>query len=103
MTKSIRRALESKSTTISTTVVPINAAAWSWSAGKLDEARRAVISAVAQPVMVTWDGSTPTATHGHPIAANQVPLVIEGAHNVPRVQLVRQGGTDATVTITLEL
>ncbi|MHC4542943.1 MAG: hypothetical protein ACYSYL_00250 [Planctomycetota bacterium] len=98
----IRRALETKSTAISTTVVLISAAAWSWSSETLAQARRAVISAVAQPVMVTWDGSTPTATHGHPVVANDT-LIVEGAHNIPRIRLIRQGGSDATATITLEL
>lgn len=97
-----RRALETKSATISSTAVAISAAAWSWLDGTLHQGRRAIVSAIAQPLMMTWDGSTPTATHGHPIAANGT-FVVEGSFNVSRIQLIRQGDTDATAVITIEL
>lgn len=94
-------AYRTKSATISSTAVAISAAGWSWTAGDLAAADRAVITAHGQPAVVTWDGTTPTATLGMDLAAGAT-VVVSGNKNVQAVQLIRQGGSDATVSVTLE-
>lgn len=79
----------------------ITAAGWNWAAGDLAKADRAVITAHTQPVVITWDGTTPTATLGRVLAAGAT-LEISGNDNVRNIQLIRQGGSDATASITLE-
>jgi hypothetical protein len=90
-----------KAATISDTAVAISAAGWSWTTGDLAAADAAVITAFTQPAVVTWDGTTPTATLGAYIPAGGS-VRIEGNINVQRVQLIRASGSDATVSITLE-
>jgi hypothetical protein len=60
-----------------------------------------VITSHSQASVVTWDGTTPTATVGRAIAAAGT-LEIVGNANVQAIQLIRAGGSDATVSITLE-
>lgn len=94
-------AYRTKAATISNTAVAISAAGWSWTAGDLAAADSAVITAHSQPVVITYDGTTPTATLGMVIATGAT-VTITGNANVQVVQLIRQGGSDATVSITLQ-
>lgn len=94
-------AYQTKAATISSAAVAISAAGWSWTAGNLALADQAVITAHSQPVCMTWDGTTPTATVGMYIPAGGTVTVV-GNDNVQAVKLIRQGGSDATVSITLE-
>lgn len=96
-----RTAYRTKAATISSTAVAISAAGWSWTAGDVEAADAAVITAHSQPVVVTWDGTTPTATVGQHVAAAAT-IRVEGNANVQNVKLIRQAGSDATVSITLE-
>jgi hypothetical protein len=94
-------AYQTKVTTIAGTAVAISAAAWSWTSGYLALADHAVITAHTEPVCMTWDGTTPTATLGMYIPAGGTVTVVGNA-NVQAVQLIRQGSSSATVSITLE-
>jgi hypothetical protein len=94
-------AFRTKAATISSAAVAISAAGWSWVTGDLAAADQCVITAHTQPVVVTWDGTTPTATLGMYVGAGAT-VVISGNQNVQRVNLIRQGAADATVSITLE-
>lgn len=94
-------AYRTKTSTISNSAVAISAAGWSWTAGDLAAADFAMITAHAQPVVITWDGTTPTSTTGLYLGAGNT-VAITGNANVQAVQLIRQGSSDATVSITLE-
>ena len=94
-------AYRTKAATISSAAVAISAAGWSWTAGDVAAADRAVITVHTQPVVMTWDGTTPTATLGMYLPAGAT-VVVSGNKNVQAVQLIRQGGSDATVSVTLE-
>lgn len=94
-------AYQTKTATISSAAVAITAAGWSWMAGNVALADQATITAHTNPVVVTWDGTTPTATIGLYIAAN-ASVTVRGNANVGNIQLIRSGSSDATVSITLE-
>ena len=94
-------AFRTKAATISSIAVAISAAGWSWTAGDLAAADVAHVSAIAQGVSMTWDGTTPTATLGMPIPAGST-VAVEGNANIQAIQVIRSGGSDATVSITLE-
>jgi len=93
--------IETKGNTVSNTALALSHASWSWTAAKLAAATSARISANANGIVVTYDGTTPTATLGHPIAAGET-LVLEGGAAVNNLKMIRSGGSDATVTVTLE-
>lgn len=95
------KAYSTKGMTISNTAVAISHASFSWGATDLADADQAVITAHSQPMTITWDGTTPTATVGMYIAAGST-VTIKGNANVQAVKLIRQSGTDATASITLE-
>lgn len=99
--QAVTTAYQTKTNTISNSVVSISAAGWAWTAGNLALADAAVITAHTNPVCMTWDGTTPAATTGLYIAAGAT-VTILGNTNVQAIKLIRQGGADATVSITLE-
>ena len=94
-------AFRTKVLTVSSSVVAITDAGWSWTAGDVDAADSAVIGVHGAGVTMTWDGTTPTATTGVPLAAGAT-CVMSGNGNVRNVKLIRSGASDATVSITLE-
>ena len=96
-----RVAYRTKTVTISTAAVLISAAGWSWTAGDVAAADAAVVSAIGQGISMTFDGTTPTATLGVPVPAGST-VTVEGFTNVANIQLIRSGGADATVSVTLE-
>jgi len=96
----VRKAIEMKGTTVSTTVLEMSD--FGFTSQFLYDARRAIVTAVTQNAMITWDGTDPTATLGHPVVANGDWVIIENGANIQRIKLIRQGGSDANVTITLE-
>lgn len=93
--------IETKATAIAGTTVAISAAGWSWSTGSLAAADSAVITAHGAGVVMTWDGTTPTATVGLLIPAGASVRLL-GNRNVQAVKLIQQSGVSATVSITLE-
>jgi hypothetical protein len=66
------------------------------------EAKRAVISCLTRTMMLTWDGTDPTATLGHPIVPSVDWAVVEGTRNVTRIKILALVGADGVVTVTLE-
>lgn len=64
-------------------------------------AAKATISTTGQNLHVTWTGEDPTATMGHTVIADGVPLVIEGARQVQFIRMIGIGGT-ATATVSVE-
>lgn len=99
--QAVATAYQTKTATISNSAVAISAAGWSWTAGNLALADAAVITAHSNPVCVTWDGTTPTATTGAFVAAG-ASVTIHGNTNVQAIKMIRQAGGDATVSVTLE-
>ncbi len=95
------KAYRTKTQTISNAAVAISAAGWSWTAGDLAAADRATVTAHTNPIVITWDGTTPTATTGMYVAAGAT-VVVEGNANVQALQTIRQGGADAVASVTLE-
>jgi len=89
-----RVAYRTKTATISTAAVLIAAAGWSWTAGDVAAADAAIVSAIGQPVSLTFDGTTPTASLGVPIPAGST-VTVEGYTNVANIQVIRAGGADA--------
>ena len=94
------RAYATKSNTVSSTAETISDAGWSWSAGDVSSADRALITCRTGGAMVTWSGVTPTATLGHLVAANATYEVI-GNVNIANLQFIREASTDAVITVTL--
>jgi len=92
---------EAKSATISTTAKAISHADFSWTAGVLAAADKAVISARTGGVMYRYDNADPSVTVGHLIAANGS-VTIVGNLNIQALRFIREAGTDATLTITIE-
>lgn len=88
------------SVAVSSTAVAITAAGFSWAAGDLDKARRATITAHTNAVVYTKNGTNPTATTGHVLAANAT-VVIDGNTNIQALKFIRQS-SDAAVSVTLE-
>ena len=93
------KALDMNGATVSNTALGISS--WSFSAADLAAATRALITARTAGVMYSYDGTTPTATLGHHIAANATVEVIGNAA-INALKMIRDDATDAAVTITLE-
>lgn len=93
-------AVETKSATVTTTAVS-DLDDFSFTTTPGNRAKRAIISCVTNNVMVTWSGTDPTSTLGHPIVAAVDTFVIEGSPNVANLRLLALSGS-ATVTITIE-
>jgi hypothetical protein len=94
-------AYAAKTNTISSTALAISHASWSWTAGHLTDADVAVISCNTNGVLITWDGTTPTTTLGHYLAAAANPLVIKGNANIQNLKFIRLS-SDSVVTVHLE-
>lgn len=100
--RSTSKSINTKSETVSSTVINITDSGWGWSANDLAQANRAVISSRSAGVMITWHGVDPTAELGHPVMANEWASVEHNA-NILLIRLLREAGDDAEVTITLEV
>ncbi len=93
------KGLEMKGATVSTTVVPFSA--FGFSSANVSVADQAVITARTAGVMVSWDGTDPTATLGHLIAQNET-MIVTGNQKIQALKFIREAAADASVTITLE-
>ena len=94
------KAYQTKSATISNTAKGIDHGDFDFSASEIADADYARVTAYTQPVVMTIDGTTPTSTLGEYMAAAGT-SVVEGNQNVGKISLIRAGGSDATVSITL--
>lgn len=69
-------------------------------------ADRMILSVTTGAVRCTWDHPTavaPTTILGQRIPNNNYPLfVLTGRSNIQNFQMIRDAGTDAVVTVTLE-
>lgn len=95
------KAYSLKGNTISSTALAISHASWNWGASDLAEADKAIIACNTNGVVVTWNGTDPTASLGIPLAAG-ANLVITGNANIQALKLIRSGGSDAAVSVQLE-
>lgn len=93
-----RRAISTKGYTVSTTAVTLSD--FGFTTSQIDQARRAVVSAINGDINITWDGTTATATLGHPITDGTWASV--SVRGISRLSLIRYSTTDANVTVTLE-
>ncbi len=95
------KAFTSGSAAVSSTAKAVSHADFSLSAANLALALAATVTAHTDAVVFTYDGSTPTATHGHVVPASST-VVVEGNGNIQNLKFIRQT-TDATVSVTLEV
>ena len=94
----IKRALATKAYTVTTGAV-VSLTDFGFSVDDINTATRAVISATANALMITWDGTDPTSALGHPVVANEWGNV--DGPDATSVKLIATGG-NAPATITLE-
>jgi hypothetical protein len=93
-----------KGATVSNSAKAISHTDFAWAGTDLAEAGlcKATITARTGGVMFTMDGTDPTTTLGHLIAAGAT-YVVEGTpNNITRLKFIREAGTDSSVTISLE-
>lgn len=90
-----------KGNTISSSALAISHASWSWGANDLAQADKATIACNTNGVVVSWNGTDPTATLGVPVAAG-AKIEVLGNKNVQALKLIRSGGSDAAVSVQLE-
>lgn len=93
------KSVKMKSATISNAAKAISHADFSWATGDLDKCSAAWISST-QGVRYTFDGTDPTTTLGHPIAADGT-VYIPDARLIRSIKFIRTGGSDAVVTVSL--
>ncbi len=88
------------SQTISTTAILLEAFT-GFSLDDVERANRIRITVEANPVRYRYDGVMPTSAVGHLLVAGSE-WMLEGADNIRNFALIRSGGADATVMVTLE-
>jgi hypothetical protein len=71
------------------------------SQAQVDRASRIRITVETQGVRYRYDGTAPTASVGHLLPAT-AELILTGTENVRQFRIIRSGGSDATVMVTLE-
>jgi hypothetical protein len=62
-------------------------------------AKMVMITVESQPLRYRLDGTAPTASEGHALAANDVRYVV-GANNIRKFRMIRSTGSSATVRVT---
>lgn len=68
---------------------------------QVDQAHKARITCNSNAINYTYNGTDPTTTQGHTIPTNGT-VEIVGNQNIRNVKLIRSGGSNATVAVTLE-
>lgn len=94
--------LATKSNTISNTALAISHASWSWGAADLPMAERAYITCHTEGIVISWDGTNPSAVFGLPLAAGRT-IEIIGNINIQNLKFIRSGLSDAAVSVTLHV
>jgi hypothetical protein len=97
-------ASETKTATVTTGAV-VAITDFGFTAGKLAEANAARISCSANNMHVTWSGTEPTASLGHPVIetaslTTNEPFCVDGKENVANIKLIGLSG-NAVATITI--
>lgn len=91
--------IEMKVATISTVAKAMDF--FAFTAGNVAKAAKAIVTCRTGGLMVTFDGTDPTATNGHYYAANTT-FEVYGNARIAAMKFLREAGTDAVTTITLE-
>ena len=84
--------------TVSTTALILTAATYAPGDRK---AQTAYITVESNGVNFTYEGTTPTSSVGHNVAAGGS-VTISGYKNIQNFKMIRSGGADATVKVTYE-
>ena len=100
MSMSAWEVIASGSATVSTPGTKSIDSDFGFSAAQLAAMRKARISAMTNAVTFRQDGTSPTATVGHPIAAGEM-IEIDGYNNLVNLEMIRSGAGDAVVTVTI--
>lgn len=74
-----------------------------FTAEQVRQASVMTISVSANNINFRYDGTAPTTSVGMYLPSTTPPFVIMGNTNISQFQLIRAGGSDATVSITLEI
>jgi hypothetical protein len=102
MDMDVPKAIATKQVTISSAAVLLTALPVDpFTAAQVLQAARAVITVRTSAINIRWDGTSPTVAIGHKFEAGDV-FQIQGNFNISQLELIRDGGTDSVVTITLE-
>ena len=92
----------SKQVTISSAAVKLTALPVSpFTAAQVLAAARAVITVRSSQINIRYDGTSPTVAIGHLYLIGDVFEVL-GNNNIERLEFIRNGSTDADITVTLE-
>ena len=94
----VARGIKYVQATISTSVLTLADLA-GITAVHMDNAQQVSITVRSNSVNITYDGTTPTTSTGHAISTS---VVVYGSKNVNTLKLIRNGGSDVVIDITLE-
>jgi hypothetical protein len=94
-------AYRARSATIGSSAIQISDVSFGWQAGELAAAEVAILTARGAGVMYLYDGTAPSATLGHLLAQNGTVEVVGNA-NIQALRFIREGASDATMTVTLK-
>ena len=88
--------------TISTSVVPLTST--KYTAGQTDQgsrrlARMAYVTVDSNPIRYTMDGTTPSASIGHAVAAAGG-FWLEGESTIRNFKAIRSGASDAVINVS---
>lgn len=89
-----------KKGTVSSSALVLTSVGIAFSAAEVAAADEALITVETNPLRYTIDGTAPTSTDGHPVAA-AASFVVSGRRDIGNLKLIRSGASDATVHITL--
>ena len=101
MTIQITVAYATKSATVSNASKAISHADFAWAATDLALAQVAYVTVRTAGVMINWSGVDPTTSAGYFLAQNSN-LEVIGNANIQGLEFIREAGSDATVTVSLE-
>ena len=90
-----------KGMTISSAVILISNAGFSWGTNDLARAQRAYLTAYTNPINVSWAGVDPTATLGVALATGAT-IEVVGGENINNLRFLRQGASDGVISVLLE-
>lgn len=93
------RAFAADTDTVSSTALDLTDIGTALTTGVVADADAAHISVFTDAIRYTYDGTTPTSSVGHLLAANGE-VILVGRSNVAALQMIRVTG-DVTVFITL--
>lgn len=72
-----------------------------FTAAEVKPAARAVITVRTSQINIKYDGTSPTVAIGHLFVSGDT-FEILGNYNIARLEFIRNGSTDADITVTLE-